>query len=182
MFYERTSRSASHFYERSSQYSFRRFPLAQGLWSGALPLRRRDALHDLCHGPLLLPDNGPLRELGGNLPLVLHTWNIFRNGTNGHLCSFRAISILTPEDANFRPQSEEAATSTRSWALTDSSATDSQPDHSLTIHATAATRFTISAMAFHCTSFLERGHEVFTPKLQFPLIFSTGTFIPNGTI
>ena len=113
MFYERTSRSASHFYERSSQYSFRRFPLAQGLWSGALPLRRRDALHDLCHGPLLLPDNGPLRELGGNLPLVLHTWNIFRNGTNGHLCSFRAISILTPEDANFRPQSEEAATSTR---------------------------------------------------------------------
>jgi hypothetical protein len=44
----------------------------------------------------------------------------------------------------------------------------------------AATRFTISAMAFHCTSFLERGHEVFTPKLQFPLIFSTGTFIPNG--
>ena len=46
----------------------------------------------------------------------------------------------------------------------------------------AATRFTISATAFHCTSFLERGHEVFTPKLQFPLIFSTVTFIPNGII
>ena len=40
MFYERTFRSTNHFYERNSQYSFRRFPLAQGLWSGALPPRR----------------------------------------------------------------------------------------------------------------------------------------------
>ena len=72
MFYERTFHRTCHIYERSSQYSFRRFPLAQGLWSGALPLRRRDTLHDLGHGPPLLPDDGPLRELGGNLPLVFH--------------------------------------------------------------------------------------------------------------
>ena len=32
-----------------------------------LPLRRRDALHDLDHGLPLLSDDGPLRELGGNL-------------------------------------------------------------------------------------------------------------------
>ena len=60
MFYERTFRSTNHFYERSSQYSFRRFPLAQGLWSGELPLRRRDALHDLGNGfPLyIFPGTG----------------------------------------------------------------------------------------------------------------------------
>ena len=37
-----------------------------------LPLRRRDALHDLGHGLPLLPDGGPLCEFRGNLPLVLH--------------------------------------------------------------------------------------------------------------
>ena len=37
-----------------------------------LPLRRRDALHDLGHGLPLLPDGGPLRKFGGNLPLVFH--------------------------------------------------------------------------------------------------------------
>ena len=34
--------------------------------------RHRDAPHDLGHSLPLLSDDGPFRELGGNLPLVLH--------------------------------------------------------------------------------------------------------------
>ena len=37
-----------------------------------LARRRRDALHDLGHGLPLPSDDGPHRELRGNLPLVLH--------------------------------------------------------------------------------------------------------------
>ena len=36
-----------------------------------LPLRRRDALHDLGHGLPLLSDDGPLRELRGNYPQLV---------------------------------------------------------------------------------------------------------------
>ena len=61
MFYERTFPRTCHFYERSSRR-------AQNLNENQpLPLRRRNALHDLGHGLPLLSDDGPLRELGGNL-------------------------------------------------------------------------------------------------------------------
>ena len=66
MFYERTFHRTCHFYERSSRR-------AQNLNENQpLPLSRRNAPHDLNHGLPLLPDDGPLRELRGNLPLVLH--------------------------------------------------------------------------------------------------------------
>ena len=44
----------------------------------------------------------------------------------------------------------------------------------------AATRFTISAMAFHCTSFLERGHEVFTPNSNFHSYSQLGLLSRTG--
>ncbi len=41
-------------------------------------------------------------------------------------------------------------------------------------------RFTISAMAFHCTSFLERGHEVFTPNFNFHSYSQLGLLSRTG--
>ena len=65
-----------------------------------LPLRRRDALHDLGHGLPLLPDDGPLRELGGDIPLVLHEEHeglgeVLLRGRRG---VFGDIAVSSPSD------------------------------------------------------------------------------------